>query len=677
MAIRRQQNWLGQERVDVADLRAIESGVTNDFDVLAGRVLAGRQALIVRGFTISTANTSGNPADQLQLSVASGLLLHQNGSEAGTLFFVDDNASAEVLASTNAKVQGAFTASSTNYVGIDLRRTEDSATSDLKQFLDANTKLEIPKTVPTARTMGFKIIISTQPFSVASNVCPIAKVVTNGSNSVVSITDARQMMFRLGSGGDSPNAGSQYAWASRSENAITFNPPTTTDDPFTGADKSITSMKQWMDAMMSRLWELGGGEHWYSTTARDNVKVVYNPPSVGSDNWSYNSGTSTLSWNEIQLAFENSTVYFNDIADGSAVLSSNGQCLYVDIDRTQSASALVPVVGSLLSLGLSSTPGARFILAWRLNDVIHVRDRAYELGRVSEVPATTTTLGSVVLNQTPADALLPSVVTIMADGRIQVTATANNTTAATFTGFGTGAGGAFVGGGTGTGGYGSTHQGGGTNGAGINTTGGGTGAGILATGGPSGGPGGIFNSTGDRYGIESYSTGTLAAVRAHATGSTAILAEASGATADTTSRFALEAVAGHIKLSGGNPSNNIGFTNIVTPANIAKAWCTLDLNAGVYTFSGPSFNIDTGTAISMVGNMFFVSLKNGFPAAGDYIVVPSDANGGGTTRTLWGYENQNGTQFGIRGLTITAAGAIAAVTGATVCKVSIVIYGKQ
>lgn len=452
MAIIRQQNWLGQQRVDVPDLRSVESGVSADFDVLAGKIMAGRVPLVVRGFTIPTTAVSGAPADSLQLTVAGGLLMHFGASEAGTLFSADDSATAELLSSTNPKISGAFTASSTNYIGLDLIRSADSTTTDLKQFLDANTLLEVAKSVPIARTLGYKIIISTQPFSVNTNICPIAKVVTNASNAVTTVTDARPMLFRLGTGGDTPNASSSFIWAdsTRKENPISYSPPTSTVSPFSGGDKEILSLKQWMDATMSRIWELSGGQYWYSPTNRDNVKIMFGTPVIPAtgDNFEWNSGTNTLTWQSINVTFENSPAYYNIIQDGSAVLSADGQCLYVDLVRDSNGAVLVPAVGTLTSLGTPNLPGVRFIFAWRHDSLIQIRDKPYEVGRDFPV-ASTTALGMVKLNQTAGSPTAPVVTSIMSNGQIEVTATANNSHAIKGTGHGTGPGADFIGGGSG------------------------------------------------------------------------------------------------------------------------------------------------------------------------------------------------------------------------------------
>ncbi|WNM70277.1 hypothetical protein [Myxococcus phage Mx1] len=411
MAVHRQGNWLGQQRVDVSDLRAIESSIVADFDVLAGRILAGRRPLVIRGFTIASGNAAGNAAEQLQLSVAGGLLLHFGARESGTLFAVSDDAVAEPLASTNTKVIGAFTASAINYVGIDFERIEAASTSDLKQFLDADTEEEVAKTVPTARILSYKIIISTQPFSVSTNICPIAKIETSATNTVVAITDSRNLMFRLGSGGDTPNPISSFPWPNRQENDNTYEPPVSGADPFSGGDKSIASLKQWMDAVMSRIWETGSGQYWYSATTRDNVKVCYGQPVLPStgDNFAWNSGTDTLTWSGLSLVFENSPVYANAIADGSAVLDTDGQCLYVDLQR-DTVATLQPNVTLLSSLGSPTLPGSRFVLAWRSNGIIQVRDKPYEVGRPTSV-ATTIVSGIVRLSRAASNPSDPVVLT--------------------------------------------------------------------------------------------------------------------------------------------------------------------------------------------------------------------------------------------------------------------------
>lgn len=572
MAISRQWNILGQARVDLPHLRAVESAVANDFDVLAGKMLSGKTPIVLKGFTLGSVNSTGISATSLQLNVAGSLIMHFNASEAGTIFSVAENVAAEILSTTNSKVDGSFVANVINYVGIDLIRSADTSTSDLVEFLDLSSNSETPQTVPLARTLQYKIIISTQNFTVSSNVLPIAEVLTSSTNTVVSITDARRLMFRLGSGGDNPSALSAFSWGNRTENPITYTGGTL--DPFIGEDKSITNLKSWMDAMMTTLWEAKGGAAWYSAANRDNVKVLYGQPVlVNGDNFyfpiaittannatrvanvvtvTYNnhpfatnqiidvksadsnfpSGTKTITgtalntfnysetganvtgsganafvvssllWESVSLAFENSAGYINTITNSSAngIALPDGYALYVDLVRESNATIFANIA-PLVSLGYSVVPGRRFILAWRNGNYVFSRDRSYETGRTF-IAATTSALGVVRLNNTAGNPTSPQVVSIMSNGQAEVLANAaSNSYAIKGTGDGTGAG--FFGIGGASAGAGIVVSGGTFGGNGVTATGGtSSGTGVFATGGAANGRGIISVGTGTGSGVE-------------------------------------------------------------------------------------------------------------------------------------------------------------------------------
>lgn len=384
MAITRSGNWLGQQRVDVPDLRSLESAILNDFDLLAGKIIANQQPYIVRAFTINTDNALGTPAQNLVMNVAGGLMLHYGATEAGTLLQVADDRFTEALNSNNNRVSGSFAASSTNYVGIDYSRTADPDTSDITKFLDPNTGSEIARRVPKARVLDYRIVISTSPFSFSTNVCPVAIITTDSSNNIATITDARQLLMRLARGGDSPNAVSGFTWSSREENPNTYS-ISSTDDPFVGGDKDILSLKDWMASVMQTIWEAKSGNFWYSATTRDGVKLGMGQTVLGNgDNFLWTSGTNTLQWQDLTMSFENgSGAYVNTINDGSAVLLA-GQCLYVDIDRTQSAN-LTAQIANLQSLSTPTIPGSRFIIAWREGPNVYIRDRPFDVERLSAI----------------------------------------------------------------------------------------------------------------------------------------------------------------------------------------------------------------------------------------------------------------------------------------------------
>lgn len=441
MSVLRQFNFLGQERVDVPHLRSIESSIAADFDIVVGKGLAGDKALILQGFVMSNINV-GTSAGDIQLSTASSIAYNINASESGSFIWIPSDRAVEVLNSSNGRVSGSFTANSTNFIGIDFIRSADETTSDLAEFLNADTKLESARTVPLGRTLDYKIIVSTTPFSGMPNVTPIAKVVTDINNNIASVQDARQMMYRLGNGGDFPNYQSSYAYPfGRKENTLTTD--------FSGGDKNILSQKDWMDAMMTRVWEIGGGENWYSPTADRNVRMVRNPsPDVFTNGDNFEVVSSNLHWRGLSIVFDNANttgVYHNDIANqltSSAGLTdlAVGECLYVDIDRTQNrtgGSALVMQKVLLQNLGTPNIPGSRYVIAWRTSNSgsfdVYSRDYPYYVGIAYQV-ATTTSTGSVKLSRA---ATTPSAPIVISDTGGTI-ASPVNTSALTITGSGTG-----------------------------------------------------------------------------------------------------------------------------------------------------------------------------------------------------------------------------------------------
>jgi hypothetical protein len=410
MAIIRQENWLGQQRVDVPHVKALESAVCGDFDVIAG-MLTGGNPYVIKGFTLSGA-TVGQPADSLLIITASGEIIAPNASEAGSFFSVPANRAAEPLITTNAKVVGSFTPNSQNYIGVDLIRKADPTTTDIVEFNNPDTQIEMGVRVPLARTMDYQIVINTSDFSLNSSVCPIAIVTTDSANQIVSIEDSRTVMFRLGSGGSSPNPQNTWGWPGGRNETVSAD----------AGDFSIHSFKGWMDAIMTRLFELGGGEYWYSNTADRNVRVLYSAV-FSSTGEPYDTITysGNVLWKGVSFLFDNSTGHRNDVADqltaasGLTDLTLDGDCIYVDLDRSQNRVAGInPIVaqkGNLTTLGTSSPPGSRYVLVAKIGSYFYVRDQYLPIGSLYRV-ATTSVIGGVKLLATPPDSLSPYVATM-------------------------------------------------------------------------------------------------------------------------------------------------------------------------------------------------------------------------------------------------------------------------
>lgn len=404
MAVLRRHNWLGQARVDVPHLRDVESSTAADFDLLAGRILANRQPLVVRGFNV--VSTGSTLAERLQIHVADAVLIHYFATESGSIFQVPATRADELLSTTNPRVSGSFTPNQVNYVGVDVVRSTDATTSDVVMFLAADSLKEVAKEVPLARTLDYTVVISTTDFSSMPGVAPLAKVTTDGANHIVTLEDARTLFGRLGSGGSVPDAQHAYPWpAGRTE----------VGDPFSGGDKAIGSLKEWMDAAMTRVWEIGGGEHWYSATADRNVRMVRSGTAFVSTGEYFEWSGTHLHWRGLKFTFDNSTASLNEVKDqttDSAGLTdlADGDCIYVDLDRTVNRSggtALSAAKTTLALLGVGPTPGARYAIAWRVGSVVYTRDQPYNVGSALKL-ATTGAAGTVELSATDSASVTPA-----------------------------------------------------------------------------------------------------------------------------------------------------------------------------------------------------------------------------------------------------------------------------
>jgi len=230
-------------------------------------VLGESKSYVLRGFDLEMAGAVGSAANQLQMIVAEGSVMHGNSTESGTYFVVPSGTSNEIINSTtNDRVDGSFTPGTLNYVGLEFTREIDDSTTGQVFFWNPTTSSEISKTIPLAQTFDFKVVVTSSIW--ASNVLPISVVETDASNNVVSVQDRRPMLFRLGTGGTAtPDPFYQYPWTDHAEGrAENFWESNSTTSPFRGGDKQIATLKDWMDAMMTSILEIKGTAYWYTNT---------------------------------------------------------------------------------------------------------------------------------------------------------------------------------------------------------------------------------------------------------------------------------------------------------------------------------------------------------------------------------------------------------------------------
>jgi hypothetical protein len=274
MAVKRSQNWLNQQRVDVPHLRSIESAVRNDFDELfAAFVLGESNSYVIRGFDIEMAGSIGASANGLQLIVEDSAILHGASNESGTFFELPPGTPNQVLsATTNVRVEGAFTPGALNYVSLEFVREVDDSTTDQLYLWNPTTQSEITKTLPLAETLDYKIVISSSLYT--SNVLPIAIVETDASNNVLNIQDRRPMLFRLATAGSAtPDPFYEYPWENhvegRAENF--WQSSSSTVSPFRGGDKQIRTFKENDEAIKTELKQIKGTTYWYSPNSAGSI----------------------------------------------------------------------------------------------------------------------------------------------------------------------------------------------------------------------------------------------------------------------------------------------------------------------------------------------------------------------------------------------------------------------
>lgn len=367
MANRRSQNWLNQQRVDVPHLRSIESAVRNDFDELISSFAIGESAsYILRGFEINMVGAIGSSASSLQLIVEESSIFHGKSNTSGTFFQVPVATPNETLNSTtNTKVNGAFTPSSLNYVGLELKREVDNSTVSQLFFWNPTNNTEFNKSTPLAQLLDYEIVITSTVWG--SNVLPLAIVQTDSSNSTLNVEDRRPMFFRLGTAGEtSPDPFYEYPWTNHAEGR-TENPfvSSSSTSPFRGGDKQIKHLKEWADAVMSQIKELKGTTYWYSFNSGGSIiklrNDVVNTQITGAGKISHSDATAgLLNWDEdFYITYVTSRLQFKIAANdepGTDLQLNDNEVAYIRTVRDQSitprliftnGSAIVGSVGAV------------------------------------------------------------------------------------------------------------------------------------------------------------------------------------------------------------------------------------------------------------------------------------------------------------------------------------------
>jgi hypothetical protein len=252
------------ERLDLPDLLSLDSYAAGDWKYFLKGLVGDSKPYILKGFdVIDPSNAIGTQSCSIR--VADSVVFYPGSSSGGFFHGLpegNDQAAPLVPELRKNAVNYVYLTFSTFNTSVDTRAFWDPDK-------DGGAGGEFTQDVNTESVLKVDINVSTGSFP--ANTIPIAKI-TVGPVVITAIEDARDLMFRLGSGGISPNPFNQYAWRSLPSNSYErAEPPTQMlaggTNPFQGADKNILTLKEWMDAIMSKLRELGGTTYWYDDTS--------------------------------------------------------------------------------------------------------------------------------------------------------------------------------------------------------------------------------------------------------------------------------------------------------------------------------------------------------------------------------------------------------------------------
>lgn len=273
MAILQKVSIFSNERFDASDARSIETFAQTDWSNYLKGVLTER-SMLWSGFQVTNfANIFISPG--VYLSQNDVALIHSEASTQAQGFYVS--------AGTESDFQLVLNPSSTNFVEVDLKLV--SGTPDTRAFWSPSANGgaggEYTDTVDTVINLYLSIDVNVTGFT--SGRVPLYKIVTNSSGIVTSITDCRNMMGRLGSGGTSPNPDNNFSFPnlpdsshSRIETPVTATSATLTNAPFQGGDKNLKSLKDWMDAMMTNVKEMKSVPYWYMKPQASSAQSYQN-----------------------------------------------------------------------------------------------------------------------------------------------------------------------------------------------------------------------------------------------------------------------------------------------------------------------------------------------------------------------------------------------------------------
>jgi len=353
------------ERLDLPDLLSIDSFTGGDFKYLIQSLIGADSPYILRGFDVIQPQDSIG-TESISIRIADSVAYYPTAT-AGSFFYglEEGNANAQALVPDLRK-------NATNFVYLNFT-TFDTA-QDSRAFWDPDQNGgaggEFSQDINTESALTVEVGVSVSTFP--ENTIPIAKVVV-GPSVITSIEDSRDLMFRLGTGGTSPDPFSTFDFRNDPTSAYQRDEPSTImtspldANPFQGGDKNIFTLKEWMDVVMSIVKEITGGTYWYSAAGGGGGGV--NLPNIWEDalgstlkskgEWIHDELVGgRVTWTE-DVAYHSLTDPRELIIRANTVdIANNDEVAYIELVRGQEINGTATPVNFLGTTEVTGASGA-------------------------------------------------------------------------------------------------------------------------------------------------------------------------------------------------------------------------------------------------------------------------------------------------------------------------------
>jgi len=382
MAVLARVHITSQQRLDLPQMLGMESYTAYDFRALIEAFVGSSNPYIARGFEIT-----GKSGLFVTVSIADCFVfnpLDTNGSfYLGAPDAVDQQIElppSQPFVYLEAKFQN-------------LTQAPVSASYWDPLSVSGNTEgAEFTATQNSQNIIQMELSVNTVGFS--TDAIPITVCATSNSD-VTTLSDARPLMFRLGSGGASPNPGYKFPWSPNRGEPLTTGTGTSNESTSsfksrdnTGIinDKGIRSFKEMFDALCTRIAEISGSSVWYSSSGVqayvgglslsgiyfDSIGHTLQPKPDFIYSWSgtnlSNIGTASASWRanytdiEWQLGNTFQTSSYREYSDVQFnVAIPNGANAYLVLEREVTKNAGNSVIWKSIT---PATTYSDFVTNW-------------------------------------------------------------------------------------------------------------------------------------------------------------------------------------------------------------------------------------------------------------------------------------------------------------------------